>query len=456
MRELLGKILVISGVSLREAVAIKDPQKMLLNKFRSIVNTWIPSNFPGEPGYKYFVLSDGTMIPVKYSHDDSTQYAKVDYDELMASGASGGYVDPDVEILYIGADKKLTKQQIGTVVKMIIPHRVKRVQYDIGGGFGSGTVLIKSPKEVEYLLTYGTLDETIEESSIDYPKTDLDLSIWDKEEDGYHLRPEVQQKIIQVLDAYEPIDLLDMAREIRIVGSIGTNTYTEDADIDVHIAPKDFSGWDDDKVKVVKDWFNEHAQELDAFVGNHPIEVYVQLNPPQDLMSDSAYNFLEDQWLVGPKIVSKDYDPYKDFSHIADDIRTAVENADILMGELKRDVIDFDVIKQAMGEMPSDVRQKLQITLKNKLEEIEKDIEALYYKRKEWTNARKNASKPTTPEQALQDVELAKKWKDTNATFKFINRYRYLATIEELEQLIAHDGDVSKEDVDVIRNIVGM
>jgi len=55
----------------------------------------------------------------------------------------------------------------------------------------------------------------------------------------------------------------------------------------------------------------------------------------------------------------------------------------------------------------------------------------------------------------VQDVELAKKWKDTNAIFKFIDRYTYLRTIKELEKLIADDGQVSQEEVDVIKNIVG-
>jgi len=296
----------------------------------------------------------------------------------------------------------------------------------------------------------------VKESSIDFPKTDLALSVWEEEDGVYHLRPEVRDKILHILDAYEPIDLEDMAREIRIVGSMGTNLYTDDADIDVHIVPKDFSGWDEDKVKALQDWFEERYEELDAYIGKHPVEVYVQLNPPQDLMSDSAYNLLDDTWLVGPKIVATDYDPYTDFSHIANDIRQATQNADLLMGELKRDVIDFDVISAAMQEMPAAEKKKLQLTLQNKLAEMEKDIEALYFKRKEWVSNRRDASKPTTPEQARNDVELAKKWKDTNATFKFINRYQYLKVIEDLEKLIAVDGDVSKEDVDVIRNIVGM
>jgi len=260
------------------------------------------------------------------------------------------------------------------------------------------------------------LAESIEESSIDFPKPTLDLAVWEEKQDGYHLRRDVREKILRVLDAYEPIDLLDMAREIRIVGSIGTNLYAEDADIDVHIVPEDFSIWDDEKVSALRKWFREQAEVIDAFVAKHPIEVSVQLNPSQDLMSDSVYDFLKDEWIVGPKIVSRDYDPYEDFSHIADDIRAAVHDADLLMGELKRDVIDFDVIKQAMNTMPLDIRKRLHLKLQNKLAEIEKDIETLYSKRKEWTDARKDASRPETPEQAMDRCqERCIKTRDTRA-----------------------------------------
>lgn len=206
---------------------------------------------------------------------------------------------------------------------------------------------------------------------------------------------------------------------------------------------------------IVIKWFNEHRDEIKGFIADHPVEIYIQLDPKQDLMSDGCYNLLEDEWLVDPKIVPMDYDPYEDFSHIADDIRDAVESADVLLGELKRDVIDYDVIKQAMERMSGEDKEKLIQKLQDKLNEIEDDIETLYGKRKEWVDARRKASKPTTPEQALKDVGLAKKWRDTNAQFKFVNRYRYLKTIRDLQELLA-DEKITPEEVDKIKGIMGV
>jgi len=296
---------------------------------------------------------------------------------------------------------------------------------------------------------------TLFESSIDFPQKDLDLSVWDKEDDTYKIKPEVKDRIFDVLGKYPETHLLEVAKEIHIVGSSATNQYTDDADIDVHIIPEHIDEWTEESQNKVIEWFNEHRDEIDGYIEEHPIEVYIQLDPDQDLMSDGCYDLMTDEWLTGPKIVSLDYDPYEDFSGIADDLRNAVEDADKLFGELKRDVIDFDVIKAAMEQLSPEQKGLFLKRLKSKLEEIEEDIKALYAKRKEWVDARRTASKPSSPEQALKDVELAKRWKDENALFKFVNRYKYLKMIKALEELLADD-EISPDEVDTIKGIVGV
>ena len=302
---------------------------------------------------------------------------------------------------------------------------------------------------------YRLLEKILKESSIDFPRENLDLAVWDKEDDFYTLREDVKKKILAILEKYPDVPLLEIAEEIHIVGSIGTNQYRDDADIDIHIVPKNIDEWDEEDTRKVIRWFNTNRNEIDGRIEKHPIEVYIQLNPNQDFMSDSNYNLLEDGWLVGPKIVSMSADPYEDFVHIADDIRNTVEDADKLFGELKRDVIDYDVIKVAMERMSGEDKDRLLQKLEDKLSELEDDIEALYKKKGEWTDARRKASKPETPEQALKDVELAKHWKDVNAMFKFVNRYQYMKTIKNLKELLA-DEQITPDEVDKIKNVMGI
>ena len=86
---------------------------------------------------------------------------------------------------------------------------------------------------------------------------------------------------------------------------------------------------------------------------------------------------------------------------------------------------------------------------------MEEDIEKLYKERGEWVDARREASRPATPEQALKDIELAKHWKDVNATFKFISRYQYLRVIDSLNELIEDDG-ITPDEIPIIKNILGI
>jgi len=294
----------------------------------------------------------------------------------------------------------------------------------------------------------------LRESSIDFARKDLDPQVWKNEGNSYILQPQVKERILNVLGQYPGVDLVGMAQRIAIVGSITSNQYQDDADIDVHIVPKDITGWDAGKVTQVQQWFNVHRDDVDGWVGSHPIEIYIQTIPAQDDLSVGVYDIQKDTWLVGPKKVDLDYDPYDDFSNIADDVRSSVKNADSLFGELRRDIIDYDTIKQAMGRLSGDAKQKLLNSLRNKLEELEDNITALYGERGKWVAARRGASKPKSSQQALHDVELVKKWQDENAIFKFINRYKYLKIINGLEELLSDD-KISPNEIDKIKRIMG-
>lgn len=289
------------------------------------------------------------------------------------------------------------------------------------------------------------------ESSIDFPREDLDDAVWNKDGDTYRIKPEVQANIFTFIKRYEDIDLIDTADEIHLVGSIASNQYDDDADIDVHIVPKSNEGWDEDTVVALRKWFDKHRDEFNGYVEGHPIEVYIQTNSLQDMMSVGNYDLINDKWLNGPTIVDKDYDPYEDFSHIADDVKSLVKNADVLFGELKRDIIDFDVIKTAIEDMSQEDRKNLLQKLKLKLDEIESDIELLYKERKGFVDVRTSMD----PEVALKDVEHMKQWQDSNATFKFINRYKYLKVIGALNDVLK-DGEVTPDEMDQIKSVMGM
>ena len=296
------------------------------------------------------------------------------------------------------------------------------------------------------------LPENIGESLIDFAQPDLDLQVWNKDSHGrYSLAPTAEAAIMEFIASYPSGDLLAQIDNLHIVGSITTNQYSDDADIDVHIFPKNPEMWDENKVWGVKGWFDNNK----VFIGKHPIEIFVQLNPSTDYLSPGFYDVTNHKWIKGPKVMPEDYDPYDDFSDIAGELKNSVTSADLLIGELKRDVIDFETVQKAMNNMSSENKQKFLAALEIKLKEIEEDIDSLVQHKDKWVFNRRLKAEPISPEIALKDVELAKQWRDSNAIFKFIGRYHYITVINKLRQLVKDDDDVSSNDVDVIKGIIG-
>lgn len=300
--------------------------------------------------------------------------------------------------------------------------------------------------------------EKIKESIIDYPVDGLCPEIWEKKGDKYSLIPIVRKKILLTLQQYPKFSLLGIpGATYHITGSIGTNQYQETTDIDIHIIP--LKGCDYANEEVQKDvfvWFNQFRDEIDGYIREHPIEVYIQLNPAQEYLSDAVYDITSDTWLKGPTITPIEFDPYEEFSDLLDDIEEETGKADILLGELRRDVIDYTIIRDYIKKNLSvEIKRSLLIRLQERLKEIEQDVEELFRLRGEWVEDRKLASQPTTVQQALSDVEMAKQWRDKNALFKFLNRYNYLKLIGDLGNMIA-DEDLTDRDVNIIQRMIGV
>jgi hypothetical protein len=100
-----------------EAVATKvDIERELKKHYKSTLNKRLSSStFPGEQTYlKFWILTDGTIIPVEYSHSDTIEDALeglyVDYDDLRAIGAAAGSLLGNE--LNISGRKKFTTKQI--------------------------------------------------------------------------------------------------------------------------------------------------------------------------------------------------------------------------------------------------------------------------------------------------------------------------------------------------------
>lgn len=291
------------------------------------------------------------------------------------------------------------------------------------------------------------------ESSISFPSKDLPLDIWERVNDGYIIKPELKEKILNALSKYPNLDLLGLAEAIHIVGSIGTNLYDKDADIDIHIVV-DPANVDtpEETQRDVMNWFKNNRDEEDWWVGSHPFEVYLQLDPIQDYYSDTIYDLLSDEWLKPHKTYELDYNPYEVYGNVFDKLQQLTAPADLAIGELRRDVIDYNRLMEAVQNADVAVQAKLQKYLDEKLDELESDIEELAKNKEIWRGVRHNNSIVTSdmsPDDILaniKDLAQSDEWKQGNALFKMLDVYQYMVLTNNLKKLL-DGGELTDADV---------
>lgn len=264
----------------------------------------------------------------------------------------------------------------------------------------------------------------IKESVLDAPKPIMDPTVWTISEEGeVRLVPEAETKIQKVVDwAQSKYSFPQLS--VFIIGSITSNSYTENSDIDIDFCcPYDGTkedikefGW-----KFKKDFIDNFADSDsdDYMIGSHPFEVFFQPNPFQCMMSVGCYNFTQKKWEVGPELKKPGFDPISEYypkgmklvKTIIDDIRSII----------------LDVYEQAfIMKKTGDER-----FLKQQEKELYKKISEagkIYRKMKRARSAYKQD--PQSREEALK-MRADKKWHVTDASYKFLDKFGYVSILKQ-------------------------
>lgn len=276
-----------------------------------------------------------------------------------------------------------------------------------------------------------TINEYINESVIDIPKSELCPDIWEKINDEYRLKPDVRQYLIDLaITICDYAKLSEKHLEFHITGSITSNQYTDNADIDLHFqfVPnyniREFS-------EITQSRFREAVSKLKSSgvefnIGSHPIEVYFQPNKFQDYMSVGCYDLKNDKWLVGPEFKDLSYNPYSDLykeiqssaQKIINDVRNTVFNV------YEYAIVFEKSIKQSQDDVTNQIKEKF-------VKSIE-DACRLYEHARE---SRSAYSQPTSVEQALK-FRNSRRWKVADAAFKLMDKFGYLAILKKYKEFL--------------------
>jgi len=281
--------------------------------------------------------------------------------------------------------------------------------------------------------------ENLNESSIDFPHKKLSPDVWVYQNNEFILRDDIRTRIIEALKAYPKYDLIGLCRDIYIIGSITSNTYDDNSDVDIHIIPKLNKIPNEDSLsftKKVMKWYKSLRDSEGWYAGVHPFEVYVEFDEASDLNSVGVYSVLQNKWIKKPKLQSLKYNPYDIFKDIFSSIEDITKDTDCNISQLRRDLIDYKYLRKILKQVPPPVKVKLKNTLELKLKSMEDEIESLVLDKKSWKETRRRYDANTF------------QWEKDNAQYKILARYLYQDLISDLEDLIEdrelQDSDIGK------------
>lgn len=209
---------------------------------------------------------------------------------------------------------------------------------------------------------------------------------------------------------------------VRIVGSIASNSYSKNSDIDVHItSPNIKKGkqleFNTALRKAIKKMKETKPSALK--IGSHDIEIYFQANKYQDYMSVGCYDFYKKEWLVEPEMKDMTYNPYQDFykadlnylDEYIDDVRLLIleiyEKSKVLLSSDKNDEIEEIIHNELLKSL-------------NKAFNIFDDLKS----------ARSNYSAPKSKKDASK-IRRNRGWKVADSAFKLIGNFGYLKILRE-------------------------
>jgi predicted nucleotidyltransferase len=286
----------------------------------------------------------------------------------------------------------------------------------------------------------------ITESIIDIPRRTYAPGVFDNADTK---EPKIKSEIIgmimkQFTEFKKEYPILDYS----LIGSILTKRYRDDADLDINIlfdVPEDKQ--EEERIRLSKKYLS--VKNPDNVQGKlipgtkHPINYYFitdkKTYDDQNKKADAVYDIGKNKFIKRPDDFVFDIDTYiKDFNK-------KVQEIDVIRGELKRDIIDYDELKDLT---PNDILD-LQDKINSKLEEIEDNIQQII-KIGDNVEADRRAAFDTdmTPDEIR--IYGIKNRLPKNVIYKMLEKYHYLKFYKKCKQIL-DDGKVSDKEIDDLK-----
>ena len=287
---------------------------------------------------------------------------------------------------------------------------------------------------------------SFKESIIDIPRKTYAPGVFDDEDTD---NPKIKIDVLNMITAqFEEFEKEYPILDYSLIGSILTKRYRNDADLDINVlfdVPEEKR--EEERLRLSKKYLS--AASPDSIQGKlipgtkHPVNYYFitdkETYDDQNKKADAVFNIKGQKFVKRPEDFVFDKDMYmKDFQKKVDEI-------DLIKGELKRDIIDYDELKELT---PDDI-ENLQSRVSKKLEEIEKGIKDIIDIGVELDTDRRAAfDRDMTPDE-IKTYGIKNRL-PKNVIYKMLEKYHYLKFYKKCKQIL-DDGEVSDDEIDSLK-----
>ena len=287
---------------------------------------------------------------------------------------------------------------------------------------------------------------TFSESIIDIPRSTYAPMVFDKENTS---NPVIKPSVIKMIDD----QLAVFAKEhpilkYTLIGSILTKRYRNDADLDINVLfDVPVEQQEDERLRLSKKYLSaknpDNIQGINIPGTKHPVNYYFitdkETYDDQNTKADTTFDIKNQKFIKRP-------DEFKfDASLYISDFNKKVQEIDVAKGELKRDIIDYDELKELK---PGEIKD-LQKELTSKLNEIETNLKDLSDIGDAVDVERRDAfNTDMTPDQ-IKTFSIKNRL-PKNVIYKMLEKYHYLTFLKKCKKIL-DDGEVTDAEIDSLR-----
>ena len=286
------------------------------------------------------------------------------------------------------------------------------------------------------------------ESIIDIPRRTFAPAVFDDEDTN---NPKIKDSVLRLItEQFKEFESEYPILKYSLIGSILTKRYRNDADLDINVlfdVPEDKQ--EDERLRLSKQFLS--AKNPDNIQGKlipgtkHPINYYFitdeKTYDDQNKKADAVFDIKGQSFVKRPD--EFDFNP----NLYLKDFQKQVDKIDMLKGELKRDIIDYDELTELN---PGEIKN-LEKRISNKLSEIEKDIQDLTDIGDKVDVERRAAFDTDMTPDEIKTYSIKNRL-PANVVYKMLEKYHYLTFLKKCKKIL-DDDKVTDSEIDSLKSV---